>query len=211
MKVPSLDKLIADLSEMILGLPDGLPSATLHMVDDEGTMLVAHLATGSGAMVAPIARLMVARQDPAVAVLAVEAKAAITRPTVREEDDPDKQRLLRGELSVSGLPGEKRQQLLMIAGEDRAGNEAVRLWVAETPLLPGLRLRYKPFDVEIVDTLVSRMRPLYLFRELMATRRMTEYQARKMAREHATKELARMGVSEKQVMPFPFKPGEPLQ
>jgi hypothetical protein len=201
MGVPKLDELMDELSEMITGYPDGLPSAMLHMLDDKGQLYAVALALESGAMVAPIARLVVAKQDPAVAVLAVEAKTATTRTSVRDETDPDKQRLLRGELRVSELPNSKQQQMLMIYGEDRIGNEATRLWMMEADS-PGGPRRYAPLEHQITDVLHDRLRPMYLFRELMAERRMTEYQARKHARERATKELDRLGMVE-QPTPVP--------
>lgn len=206
MGVPKLDELMDELSEIITGYPEGLPSAMLHLLDDRGQLYAMALALESGAMVAPIARLVVAKQDPAVAVLAVEAKAAITKPTVREETDPDRQRLLRGEVGVSDLPVSKQQQMLMIYGEDRAGNEATRFWNMEK--LPGGQRRYTPFEMGIGDLLRDRLRPMYMFRELIAERRMTEYQARKHARERATKELDRLGLVEKPT-PMPDQPWFP--
>jgi hypothetical protein len=199
MSAPKLDELMDELSEMITGSPEGLPAAMLHLLDDAGQMTAMALALGSGAMVAPIARLVVAKQDPAVAVLAVEAKSAITRKSVREETDLDKQRLLRGEVRVSELPSDKQQQMLMIYGEDRIGNESTRLWNMEK--LPDGRRRYTPFEHEIVDLLRDRLRPMYMFRELMAERRMSEYQARKHARERATNELDRLGMVEQPAPP----------
>jgi hypothetical protein len=189
-----LDELMDELSEMITGYPEGLPAAMLHLLDDVGQLTAMALALASGAMVAPIARLVVAKQDPAVAVLAVEAKSAITRKSVREETDLDKQRVLRGELRVSELPTGKQQQMLMIYGEDRTGNESTRLWNMEK--LPDGSRRYMPFEHEIVDVLRDRLRPMYMFRELMAERGMSEYQARKHARERATEELDRLGMVE---------------
>lgn len=195
MGTPRLAELMDELTEIITENPDALPAAMLHLLDDKGQLTAMALALGDGALVAPIARLVVAKQDPAVAVLAVEAKSATTRKSVREETDPDKQRLLRGELRVSELPVSKQQQMLMIYGEDRAGNEATRLWIMEK--LPGGRRRYAPFEQEIVDVLRDRLRPMYMFRELMAERRMSEYQARKHARERASRELDRLGMVEK--------------
>jgi hypothetical protein len=203
MNGPKLDELMDELSEIITESPERLPSAVLHLIDEQGRLTAMALALGDGTMVGPVAQLLVARQDPAAAVLAVEARAAITMPTVGKEHDLDKQRLLRGELRVSELPSGKQVHLLMIYGEDRIGHEAIRLWNLEHG--PDGREHPTPLKHEITELLSERFRPLYTFRELMAERRMTEYQARKHARERATRELERLGMVEQPAL----MPGQP--
>lgn len=204
MAVPTLNELMDELSETIIGYPDGIPSPALHMINDKGEMLVVMLAPTDSAMIAPMARLVVAKQDPAVAVLAVEGKATLTRPEPGDEDDDARRRRVLQELAAGRLKAEKREQILMIAGEDRAGNEATRLWLI-LPSMPGWRRRYKPYETEIVETLHSRMSPLFMFRDLMAGQGLSEYHARALARERATKEIAKMGMMEK-TMPELYTP-----
>lgn len=203
MGVPTLAGLMDELTETIHTSPEGLPSAMLHLIDDEGSMHLMALTPENGAMVAGMARLVVAKQDAALAVLAVEAKSAITRPSVREEQDPDLKRLLRGHTSVGKLPPEKRRQLLMLYGEDRAGNDAFRIWQEVAPSGRGRR-QYVPVTDEIAEALHSSLRPLYTFRALLVGSRLNEFQARKLARDRAVREMERLGMVAQD--PFPAGP-----
>jgi len=204
MSVPTVAELIEDLAAMIVADTDILPGPTLHLIDESGQMMVVHLNPVGEKNFSPVARLVVARQDPLVAVLAVMARTAITQKSVEEESDPEKKRLLRGEISIGQLPPDSREQMLMMYGEDRAGNQAVKMWrAADKILMPGMKKRFVPFETEVVEVMHSRMTPFYMFRELMAEKGLSEHQARKLAREQATKELARMGMREQQVMPPP--------
>ena len=196
MAVPTLEKLVEELSDLATTTPSGVPGSILHLINDKWEMAIVKLAVEMNSMVATIAQLVVAKQDPALAVFIAEAKTAKTRATVGEETDPDLQRLLRGEIRVSDLPRAKRQEMLILYGEDRRGNEAIRIWNTEPPSRHGERYKYTRLEGVETCHLASRLRPLYMYRELMATRHMTEYQARKHAREHATKELERMGMAE---------------
>lgn len=203
MSVPTLAGLMDQLSDTILTSPEGIPSAMLHLIDDGGGMHLMALTSEDGSRVGGMARLVVAKQDPALAVLAVEAKAAITRPSVREEQDPDLRRLLRGHTSVGKLPTEKRRQMVMLYGEDRAGNEAFRVWQEVAPSGRGRR-QYVPITDEIAEVLHSSLRPLYTFRALLVGSRLNEFQARKLARDRAVREMERLGMVAQD--PFPQGP-----
>jgi len=203
MSIQTLEELVDELSEEALSSPDGLPSAMLHLIDQKGEMTVAGLMPAAKEMLAYLVRLVVAKQDPVMAVLIVEAISAVTKQTAQEETDPDLRRVLRGEIRPSGLPLAKQKQMLMVYGEDRVGNEITRMWVADPPVPKGVRRNYKPWEQQVVQKLPSRLPSLYSFRELMVEKGLTEYRARTQAREHATKELARLGMIEQDLASHP--------
>jgi hypothetical protein len=73
--------------------------------------------------------------------------------------------------------------------------------------MPGLPRRYRPMEHQIANIMHSRMRPLFAYREQMATPRLNEYQARKLAREQAGKALNQLGMTEQTLPPYAPPPG----
>lgn len=204
MSLQELATRIESLADFCAHLPEGLPSTMLHMYDAKGQMYVVALRVDQHSMVAPMARLIIAKHDPVMAIVLAEIKMAVTRATVEQESDPDRQRLLRGDVSVSGMPADKRQDALLLTGEDMDGFSVTRIWVAHPPARAGGPPTYQPFASGDMDTLSSRMHPLFMFRDVMAKNpRLNTYRARTLAQDQAIKELARLGVREQHFPPPP--------
>lgn len=107
--------------------------AILHMADcqydneckplEKPATVFAALAVGPGAVIARLARLMVATCEPSCAVLALPSYTASLRDGQRLEDF--------GVTRVSDLPRDMVQDSLVVYGEDAEGHTEMHMYVIE--------------------------------------------------------------------------------
>lgn len=132
--IKTLDGLVTMVLDVKLRDPDPDDTlAMLHMADcafdeDEKPMtprglIVAALAVGPGFVMAPIARLLIAKSEPSCAVLALPSWSARL---------PQGQTLeTYGVSQVHDLPPDLVQDSLVVYGEDQAGMSTMRMYVIE--------------------------------------------------------------------------------
>lgn len=161
MTVPiSLDEAMEQAAEWVKissGKSEGMPC--LLLFDDDNALTVCGLAVeGGGPDIAQFARMLVFQQNPRIAVLQIEGWMA--RRDL-PHTDPDFRRAALGEIAISDMPRDKRDEMVILYGETRDDQTLYRHWIVDNDA-DGKRVGLSPMDMPDDVTHKSRFHPLFL-------------------------------------------------
>lgn len=166
--VPTLEEAMDEIGEAAQGfaMTEGITSPILHCFADDGLLTVAHLVGEPGAGLGRAVQHTIAAMDPAVVILASQAWATFVK---------------KGEAPT---PGNKRPHILILTGEDRAGNQMTRAWYIIEPTGRGQKRTLQPMNMDGATNLGGNIHPLFIFRKYVKAG-YNEKVARAMAKKEA--------------------------